>query len=505
MISTVLLIAAFGLPAVQADPGTAGPAAPIYQAQINVVARTIPAVNYSLVRGTTRVDFRGTHLLPAAGGQARVDSRDGITRIDARFERLVPANRFGPEYLTYVLWAITPEGRPSNLGEVAADGGRARIQTTTPLQAFGLLLTAEPYFAVGRPSDAVALENVARPDTSGVVRTVTARYELLPRGVYVANRTRFEPVEFETRRPLALAQAENAVLIAQQAGADRYAGETIATALRELETARRYWAMGPHNERAVQTTARAATQTAEDARLLAVRRMAAEQEAAQRAALEEARQEAARLAAETERAEARRAAAEEAQREAQAMARLAEADREAAQAEALSARAAAEQARAEREELRRRLVQQLGTILETRETARGVIVSIGDVLFDFDRATLRPTARESLARAAGVLLAYPDLTLRLEGHTDTVGTAAYNLALSQARADAVRNYLLQQGIPAERITSVGLGQDYPVASNQTPEGRRQNRRVELVVTGEAIGLPDEPAGWPGPPEPQPTR
>lgn len=187
------------------------------------------------------------------------------------------------------------------------------------------------------------------------------------------------------------------------------------------------------------------------------------------------------------------------------MARLAEADREAAQAEALSARAAAEQARAEREELRRRLVQQLGTILETRETARGVIVSIGDVLFDFDRATLRPTARESLARAAGVLLAYPDLTLRLEGHTDTVGTAAYNLALSQARADAVRNYLLQQGIPAERITSVGLGQDYPVASNQTPEGRRQNRRVELVVTGEAIGLPDEPAGWPGPPEPQPTR
>ncbi len=485
MISTALLIVASGLLAPQGQPGAAR-AVPIYRAQINVVERTIPAVNYSRVEGTTRVDFRGTHLLPAAGGEARVDNREGATRIDARFENLAPANRFGPEYLTYVLWAITPQGRPENLGEVAVRNGRGRLQTTTPLQTFGLLLTAEPYFAVSRPSDAVVLENAVRGDTSGETTTVMAHYELLPRGVYVTDRSQFQPVEPETTRPPELAQAENAVRIAQQAGANRYSVDTLSTALSQLDTARRYWAMGSRNERAVATTARAATQTAEDARLLALGRMEAEQEAGQRAAIDEARQEAARLTAEAERAE-------EARREALAQARIADADRQAAQAEAASARAAARQALSERDQLRRRLVEQLAAILEARETPRGILISIGDVFFDFDRATLRPAARESLARAAGILLAYPGLLLRLEGHTDNAGAPAYNLSLSQARADAVRNFLVQQGIPAERIASVGLGEDDPVASNETPEGRSLNRRVELVITGEVIGIPTAPA------------
>ncbi len=499
MIPTILLIAliaAWELPAAEPQSSTV----PIYQAQINLVSRTIPAVNYTRQGGSTRVDFRGTGLLPGAEGEARVDSRQGATRIDARFEGLRPATAFGPEYLTYVLWAITPEGRPENLGEVVAeDDGDGKLQATTSLQAFGLLVTAEPYFAVTRPSDVVVMENVVREDTSGQVRSVTARYELLPRDVYIADRSRFEPVNIGQGGPLQLSQAENAVRIARQAGADRLAGDTWMAALRDLQNARRYWEMGSHNERAVVSLARAATQTAEDARMVAMRRVEADRQAAQRAAAEQARQEAERQAAEAERAETERAAAERARREAEASAQRAEADRDAAQAEAARARAEASRAQAERDEMRRRLVERLNSILETRETARGVIVSIGDVLFDFDRATLKQTARESLAKVAGVLLAYPGLTLRVEGHTDNVGTADYNLKLSQERADAVRNYLIRQGIPTERITAVGFGPDQPVASNETPEGRRQNRRVELVVTGESIGFPDTPAGQPTPP------
>jgi outer membrane protein OmpA-like peptidoglycan-associated protein len=520
MISTGILFLASGLLAAQAPqgtltaPGAADQTAPFVQ--VTVVSRTIPAVNYAHHGGATRVDFRGTELLRDARGEARVNSRPGATTLDVRLQSMTPAHQFGAEYLTYVLWAITPEGRTENLGELILDRGRSRLETTTPLQAFGLVVTAEPYFAVTQPSNVVVLENVVRAETSGAL---TASYRLLQRGVYVVDRARFEPVPIDPDGPLQLAQAENAVQIARLAGADRYAAGTLARAIGDLENARRYWEMGRHNVRAVRSLAMTATQTAEDARAVAFRQIQAQRQEAERAAAEQARQDATRSAAEAERAQADRVAAEQARaeaerartqaeqarREAESMAERAQADRAAAEADAARARADAQEALGEREEMRRRLVQQLGTILETRETARGVVATIGDVLFDFDRATLRPAAREQLAKVTGVLLAYPGLRLRVEGHTDSVGSEPYNMKLSQARAEAVRNYLVEQGVRPENVMALGYGQAHPVAGNQTAEGRQQNRRVEVVVTGDVIGIPDNPGSWPAPPQPAPTN
>src|SRR3989475_12132659 len=149
---------------------------PIYKITINVVERQTTAVNYRHRGGSTRLDFRGTPLLPAAHGEAEVEGRKGYIEIKAELKDLQPATRFGPEYLTYVLWAITPEGRPVNLGEVLLTDGRSELQVTTDLQAFGMIVTAEPYFAVVRPSSLVVMENIIRQQTKGWEQAIDARF-----------------------------------------------------------------------------------------------------------------------------------------------------------------------------------------------------------------------------------------------------------------------------------------------------------------------------------------
>jgi hypothetical protein len=159
---------------------------PIYR--VEVVSKTVKAINYRHRSGATKVDFAGTALMPRAKGDAKVNSKQGRLEIDAHFEDLSgPASQFGPEYLTYVLWAITPEGRANNLGEILLDGNHSKIDVTTELQAFGLIVTAEPYFGVTQPSDVVVMENIVRTDTLGKVEDITANYELLQRGSYVFN------------------------------------------------------------------------------------------------------------------------------------------------------------------------------------------------------------------------------------------------------------------------------------------------------------------------------
>ena len=451
--------------------------------------------------------------MPPARGEAKVDSQMGSTKIDVHVDHLTPANQFGPEYLTYVLWAITPEGRAQNLGEVALSGDHSSLLATSSLQVFGLIVTAEPYFAVTQPSDVVVMENFVRNDTTGTIEQVEAKYELLKRGQYVLNRAAYQPVRINPKGPLQLAEAENAVEIARLAGADRYAADTFQKATLALQNAEGF--MSSRGGKPVETNAREAAQMAEDARLITYKRMEEEQQAQQRAATAQAQ-------ADAQAADAQRAAAEQAQREAQAAAAQAAEDKAAAdaaraaalqqqqqsQAEAERARQAAAQADAERQQaeaqrqqaegekaqLRERLRQQLNAILETRESARGLIVNINDVLFDFNKYTLKPGAREKMAKVSGILLAYPGLKLQLEGHTDSVGGDEYNLKLSQQRADAVRDFLAEQGVPVVSITSLGLGKSGPVASNDTAAGRQQNRRVELVVSGEAIGAQAGDAG-----------
>jgi outer membrane protein OmpA-like peptidoglycan-associated protein len=501
-------------------PEQTGQPMPIFR--VTVVSRTTKAINYHHRTGTTQVDFRGTELMPPARGQARVDSQMGSTKIETTLDHMSPPSQFGPEYMTYVLWAITPEGRAMNLGEVALNGDHAKLLSTTDLQTFGLIVTAEPYFAVTQPSDVVVAENFVRSDTAGTIEQVDAKYELLQRGQYVLNRSQYAPIRVNPKGPLQLAEAENAVEIARLAGADRYAADTFQKAVVDLQNAEGFLNHGG-NRKESETNAREAAQMAEDARIITFRKIreeelakeradAAAREAQAQAEAQAATEKARREAEERARAEADRQAALQAKLEAQQAAQVAsqeKAEANAARAQALAQQQAAEaaaaqarlaaqqadqqrqQAEAEKTALRERLRQQLNMVLETRETARGLIVNINDVLFDFDRYTLKPGAREKLAKVSGILLAYPGLKIHLEGHTDSIGTDEYNQRLSEQRADAVRDYLLQQGVPPTNLTAVGLGKADPVASNDTAAGREQNRRVEMVVSGEQIGV-DQP-------------
>jgi outer membrane protein OmpA-like peptidoglycan-associated protein len=478
-------------------PAETGQPMPIFH--VTVVSRTVKAINYHHRSGTTKIDFRGTELMPAARGDARVQSQMGSTKIDVHVDHLTPASQFGPEYLTYVLWAITPEGRAQNLGELALSGDHSKLLATSSLQTFGLIVTAEPYFAVTQPSDVVVMENFVRSDTTGTIEQVNAKYELLRRGQYVLNRSAYQPIRINPKGPLQLAEAQNAVEIARLAGAEQYAPDTFQRAQVALQNAEGF--MQSHGGKPVETDAREAAQMAEDARIITYRKIQEEQMAQQRAAAEQAQ-------AHAQRAEAQRASAEEAQREAEAAAaqaaeekatadaartaaleqqrRAEEAAQQARQA-AAQADAQRQQAEAERTRMRERLRQQLSAILETRETARGLIVNINDVLFDFNKYTLKPGAREKMAKVAGILLAYPGLKLQLEGHTDSIGSDDYNMKLSQERADAVRDFLVEQGVQPASISSVGMGKAEPVASNATAAGRQENRRVDLVVSGGVIG------------------
>jgi len=492
--------------------------------KVTVVGRTTPAVNYRPRNGETKIDFDGTPLMPMAHGSAVVSGEKGYIHIDARFDKLAPPTQFGREYLTYVLWAVTPEGRATNLGEVQRDDADARVKVTTELQAFGLILTAEPYFAVTQPSDVVVMENVLRDGTKGRAETIQAKYELLKRGSYLMNqdagRLRIKPLE--PGAPLDLAEARNAVELARLAGADRYAADTFnkaAALLNDAEIAREK----RRNRNDIMQPARQAAQTAEDARLVGLQRQDEEYQAEQRrvAAAREAdanararaEAERARLEAEQRRqaelnaqaasaqradaerakaeADAARAAAETERQRADAARAAAEAERERAEASLRDAEAESSRVResAEREkaELRDRLRQQLNVILETRETARGLIVNLSDVLFDTAKSTLKPGAREKLARVSGILVTHPDLKLEIEGHTDSVGSDSYNQSLSERRAESVRSYLVSQNIAAQTVTTAGFGESRPVATNDTAAGRQRNRRVELVVSGEAIG------------------
>jgi len=495
--------------------------------RITVVGHTTPAINYRPRKGDTKVDFTGTALSPLATGNATVEGKKGYIDIDAKFDKLAPPTQFGPEYLTYVLWAVTPEGRSTNLGEVQVKDDEARIHVTTELQAFGMIVTAEPYFAVTQPSDVVVIENSVRNNTKGNVDVIQAKFDLLKRGTYLMNQDtrQLKMKPLEPGAPLDLAQARNAVMLARFAGADRYSDDTYLKATRLLTDAEQ--AQARHrNTNEVMMPARQAVQTAEDARLIALQRQEEEAQAQQRAAakqredaaLDRARtEESARKQAEIDRlmAEAARLSAErdraaaEAARQAADAARLA-ADTQAQQAKALAeqaardkaaaeaARAAAESARvaaeanaakAEREkaELRDQLRQQLNSILETRESARGLIVNLSDVLFDTGSANLKPGTREKLAKVAGILLSHRGLKLQVEGHTDSVGSEDYNQRLSENRAASVRTYLVDSGIASNAVGTAGFGETMPVASNDTPTGRQQNRRVELIVSGESIG------------------
>jgi outer membrane protein OmpA-like peptidoglycan-associated protein len=466
--------------------------------QVVVTSRTTPAVNYKHRSGSTKVDFAGTDLMPSANGEADVNSKRGAIEIEAEFGGLQKPTAFGNEYLTYILWAISPEGRAVNLGEVLVGGNsRSKLHVTTDLQAFALIVTAEPYYAVRQPSNVVVLENVIRKDTQGSVESVNAKYELMERGGYIPTGYKFDPVVMNARLPLEFFEARNAVRIAESEGAEQYASDSYQHAVQLMNNTDAYATRKNVPKKPLIAVARETVQTAEDAREIAVKKMAdvrlanerqasTDAQAQSQAQADDATRQKERAQSDTAKAQSDMAANQAASA---AAVTAAQADADQSRLAAQQAQQNAQQAETDKAAMRARLSEQLNSILQTRDTARGLIVSMSDVLFDTGKYSLKPGAREKLAKVAGILLAYPGLNIAVGGYTDNVGGDEMNQRLSENRATSVRDYLVQQGVTNNSVSARGFGNTLPVASNDNSAGRQQNRRVELLVSGDAIGNP----------------
>lgn len=526
-VGSVLSLSAIALASPQATTVIV-PSGPAPTYRVIEISRSVQAINYQHRSGAADVDLAGTALLPTADGKVKVRSKRGTMEVEAEFGNLQSPTSFGGEYLTYVLWAISPEGRAVNLGEVLVGGNdRSKLTATTNLQAFALIVTAEPYYAVRQPSNVVVLENVVRADTKGTSEAVNAKYELMERGGYLPTGYQFDPVVLNASLPLEFYEARNALRIARAEGAETYASVSYQNAVQLMNNADAY-AVNKHlDKKPLIAAARAAVESAEDAREVAVKKIAEQLQAdilqsssdaqarsqvqaddatrlKEQAQLDTARAQTDLAANQTASAVAISAAQANAD-QAQLDATKAHADLaanqtasavaiSAAQADADQARIAASaaqqgehQANDDKAAMRAKLSEQLNLILETRDSARGLIVSMSDVLFDTGKYSLKPGAREKLAKVAGILLAYPGLNIEVGGYTDNVGGDEMNQKLSENRAGSVRDYLVEQGVTANSVSSKGFGNTLPVASNDNSAGRQENRRVELVVSGDAIG------------------
>src|SRR6266403_458092 len=456
----------------------------------SVVSKSVKAIGYRVGGGSTKVDLKGTDLMPEATGEIKVAAKAGTTNIDVKTKEMTQPSKLGAEFLTYVLWVVTPDGRTGNTGEILInENGEGKLNATTPGQTFAMIVTAEPYFAVRTPSEMVVLENDTRKNTKGEIFPVND-FKLMRRAQYekLGNPLAMTP-DIE-RVPLQVYEARNAVDIAKSRGAEKDAPEIFTKASASLQMTENALT-GNADKKDIISKARQAIQFAEDARALAAQRQEAARITAEReAAAAKARGEAEAKAAQ-EAAEAKRKADEEAKRQAElAAAKEAQmkAETEALKAKEEASRADAERARQAAIALRTQLLDQLNRILETRDTPRGLVVNMGDVLFDFGKYDLRPEAREKLAKLSGIILGHPGLNLAVEGHTDNVGSDEVNQKLSEQRAESVRGYLIKQGLADNTVTSRGFGKTTPDADNSSAAGRQKNRRVEIVGSGGVIGV-----------------
>jgi len=466
----------------------------------NDVIKSSMAVAYVVDDGDTKVDFMPTSLIPGAKGEAKIEARRDITLIEVKVERLAQPGQLGTQFLTYVLWAISPDGRTNNLGEILVnEDGKGELKVTTQLQTFSLIVTSEPYYAVRQPSELLLLENQARKDTKGKLFSVE-KYRLVKRSQYEQLGNPLALTLDTKNVPLQMYEARNAVDIARSRGAEKYAPEVYSRADANLKVAENLL-LRKADKNEIISAARLAAQVSEDARTAAVEkqeqeRIAGERTAAAAKAKAEAEAKAAvdavaakGVAEQEAKRQAELAAANEAKLKAQSKA---ETDVLQAQANALQAKEAAARAETERvrkaaEASRTQLLEQLNRVLDTRDTPRGLVVNMADVTFDVGKSDLRPEAREKLARLSGILATHPELQLEVEGHTDNTGSAQLNQTLSDQRAQSVARYLVDQGVSGRTVKAQGLGDSHPVADNGTADGRQKNRRVEIIVSGEAIG------------------
>jgi outer membrane protein OmpA-like peptidoglycan-associated protein len=450
-------------------------------------ARSAPAFSYREGDSAT-VALVGLRPVPGRLGEADVKRNEGRTRIKLHLKEALPhPQTLGSLYTAYLLWAVAPEGRVERLAELR-NSRDYDVDVTTSFPSFALVVTAEPHAGVLHPGPLMVAENALRADDDDarpvrrVEYTPSAEYRLPALG------------EAGITTPLPLLGARRAVEIARAEGAAEFAEAELRDAEVKLAALEQLAAGRKSLSKDAESMANDVMRLGEEARSAAVERrqqarLASERRDAQRAiasAEDEAERQRQAAAIELENARLARAEAEaraEAQRQAQAQAAAAEADARQAQAEADTARAQADAVSRQNAELQERLYQSISAVLETRREARGLIVNLSDVLFDTGKASLKPGAREKLSRLAGILLAYPGTySIEVEGHTDSVGSEAYNDRLSLGRADSVRAYLQQAGIAPDHIKRVtGYGEKEPVATNMNAAGRQMNRRVELVI------------------------
>jgi len=448
----------------------------------DVVRKSIKAVGYEVGGGSTKVIFVGTPVAPNASGEAKVVAKKGGTDIEVKVKGMPQPSTLGAEFLTYVLWTVTPDGSTTNLGEIPIDkNGEGKLSTTAQSQTFAMGVTAEPYFVVPLPSEVVVLVNDTKKNTKGKIYPENS-YKLMKRSEYAKLGNPLALTLDLKNVPLDMYEARNAVDIAKSQGAEKYAPEIFSKATGSLQMAENSLASKSDKGKIV-TNARQTTQFAEDARALSAERQEAERIQKEKdAAAAAAKGKAEEQAAVEAKSQAELTAAKEAQMKAEAAKAQAEAE-----AKTLAAKDEAERARAATAALRAQLLQQLNSVLQTSDSPRGLVVNMADVLFDFGKYDLKTDAKIKLAKLGGIIQAHPSLHLAIEGHTDNIGSDEANMKLSQQRADAVRDFLVQQGLTADTVTAVGLGKAEPVADNSTNEGRQKNRRVEIIVSGEAIG------------------
>jgi outer membrane protein OmpA-like peptidoglycan-associated protein len=463
----------------------------------SLISKSVKAIGFQVGGGGTKVDMKGTELMPSADGEAKIEAKKALTTIQVSLAGITDPQKYGSEFLTYVLWAVSVEGRTINLGELLTNkNGEAKLDATTQLQTFSLIVTAEPYFNVRLPSEIVVAQSEIRKDTKGKIFPVN-EYKLMKRTQYEKLGNPLALTLDLKNVPLDMYEARNAVDIAKSRGADKYAPEIFSKAQASLQAAETALA-NKANKKDIISTARQAVQFAEDARALAAQRQEQERIAKEReAAAAQAKAEAEAKAATEARRQAELTAAKEAQMKAEAelAAAKAQAEQDALRAKEEAAKTEAERNRKAAEALRAQLLEQFNRILPTTDTPRGLKVNMADVLFGSGKYDLQPPAREALAKLSGIVLGHPGLRLDIEGHTDSVGSDAFNQQLSEQRANAVLQYLVSQGLPESSMTSRGFGKSDPIASNDTPQGRQQNRRVEIIISGEVIGTK---IGGPGP-------
>lgn len=499
------------------------------------LASSAPATEIQLTsvlypeRKSIDVPFRVTAAGPkAAAVAAQVNYRDGQARIEISYDEMVPALAFEGNITTYSVYAVTRDGVTENLGELAVSERKGSRKFSTGRKDFALMITAEPISGTPEPSTLVVLvsgpakQPAARSAPFSFSRFGSDFYQSLvrPKNPSIANLTAFEP----GAEPIQLTTAKKLVEMGQGMTLAPEGKKSLADAQIALAQAVNTYGGDGSRKVVVDYASRAGTLASEAIRLTIRKdyeRMKAEEEArkaAEKAALQQGLDETTRQKAEvsaaleaTAKQKAEIAAALEAtaKQKEEVAATLDATSRQKAEIEAMLARVQAEKAaveadrakvKAERDELAERLSGALGKIMATRTTARGIAMDLGDVLFDVGKATLKPAAKESLAKLSGVLLMLPDLNVRVEGFTDSTGTAERNKILSAERARSVFDFLSGQAIAPKRMTHAGYGPANPVAGNDTKEGRAKNRRVELTFAPGTIE--PTPGGFTAPPAPE---